>query len=478
MYLFRMAVSKPLQTMQVVLGNPAAWLAQFLCVRLRRSRLGLFARTFLLLLVLMLASLGAWLLVFVSIELGPRAAQLSRRIATSVNLTQAALTYTLAPERPAMLRELSRREGLDVYARSNTDIVESLPDDNYWQRIAFLVRATLGAETRLAWTVNAVPGIWVSFRIDHEPYWLCFDRHEIGLTGGLEWLSWGAAALLLSILGAALGVSYINRPLARLARSAHLLSRGESPAPLPETGARELRALNASFNRMARELEQTDTDRALMLAGISHDLRTPLTRMRLEIELSNIDDEARFGIDQDLAQIDHSIGQLMEYARPPSATPQRAIDLSALMLELTERERGLTRAHGGQLQTKLESDLWVYITAFDVQRVMSNLLENARRYGRHADGTLDLHVVLKLVASSVVIEVHDRGPGIAGVDIERVRRPFSRGDTARTGAAGTGLGLAIVERLIHHAGGSLALLPHLAGGLRVRVELPAAQPES
>ena len=150
--------------MQVVLGNPAAWLAQFLCVRLRRSRLGLFARTFLLLLVLMLASLGAWLLVFISIELGPRAAQLSRRIATSVNLTQAALTYTPAPERPAMLRELSRREGLDVYARSNTDIVESLPDDNYWQRIAFLVRATLGAETRLAWTVNAVPGIWVSFR--------------------------------------------------------------------------------------------------------------------------------------------------------------------------------------------------------------------------------------------------------------------------------------------------------------------------
>lgn len=478
MYLFRMAVSKPLQTVQVALGNPAAWLAQLLCARLRRSRLGLFARTFLLLLVLMLASLGAWLLVFVSIELGPRATQLSRRIATSVNLTQAALTYTPAPERPAMLRELSRREGLDVYARSNTDIVESLPDENYWQRIALLVRATLGAETRLAWTVNAIPGIWVSFRIDHEPYWLSFDRHEIGLTSGLEWLSWGAAALLLSILGAALGVSYINRPLARLARSAHLLSRGESPAPLPETGARELRALNASFNRMARELEQTDTDRALMLAGISHDLRTPLTRMRLEIELSNIDDEARFGIDQDLAQIDHSIGQLMEYARPPSATPQRAIDLSALMLELTERERGLTRAHGGQLQTKLEPDLWVYITAFDVQRVMSNLLENARRYGRHADGTLDLHIVLKLVASSVVIEVHDRGAGIAGVDIERVRRPFSRGDTARTGAAGTGLGLAIVERLIHHAGGSLALLPRLAGGLRVRVELPAAQPES
>ena len=442
------------------------------------SRLGLFTRTFLLLFALMLASLAAWLLVFITIETGPRAAQLTKRIATSVNLTQAALRYTPIHERPAMLRELSRSEGLDVYPRSNTDVVEPLPNEAYWQSFALRLRNTLGEETRLAWTVNDVPGVWVGFRIDHEPYWLSFDRHEIGLTVRLEWLSWGAAALLLSIVGAAVGVSYINRPLSRLARSAYLLSRGESPAPLPETGARELRALNASFNRMARELEQTDTDRALMLAGISHDLRTPLTRMRLEIELSNIDDEARFGIDQDLAQIDHSIGQLMEYARPPSAAPARAVDLSALMHEITERERGLTRAHGGQLHTRIMTDLWAYITGFDLQRIMSNLLENARRYGWHHDGTLDLYIALKREMSSIVIEVRDRGPGISPSDIERVRRPFSRGDTARTGAAGTGLGLAIVERLIHHAGGSLALLSGPGGGLKVRIELPAAQAET
>jgi two-component system osmolarity sensor histidine kinase EnvZ len=167
----------------------------------------------------------------------------------------------------------------------------------------------------------------------------------------------------------------------------------------------------------------------------------------------------------------------MEYARPPSAAPQQAVELSALIHEITERERGITRAHGGQLQTRITPNLWAYITAFDLQRVMSNLLENARRYGRHQDGSLELYVALKSEADSVVIEVHDRGQGIRSCDLERVRRPFSRGDTARTGAGGTGLGLAIVERLVNHASGSLKLLARPTGGLRVRIELPAAQPE-
>jgi len=472
MFLSQMADSSLTQASVALTRKATDWQQRLCRAFLSCSRLGLFTRTFLLLLALMCASLGAWLMVFIAIETGPRAAQLSKRIATSVNLTQAALTYTPTDERFAMLRELSRLEGLDVYARSSNDRIEPLPDDRYWQRIASLVRANLGVETRLAWRVNDIPGVWVSFRTDDEPYWLSFDRHETGLTGGLEWLSWGAAALLLSILGAAIGVSSINRPLSRLARWAHLLSRGESPPPLPETGARELRALNASFNRMARELEQTDADRALMLAGISHDLRTPLTRMRLEIELSNIDDEARLGIDQDLAQIDHSIGQLMEYARPPSAMPQQAVDLSMLMLEIIERERGLTRNQGGHLRARVTPNVWAYMSAFDLQRVMNNLLENARRYGRTEDGTLELSIALKLETDCVVIEVCDQGPGISNANIERVRRPFSRGDTARTGAAGTGLGLAIVERLIHHAGGSLTLLSGAAQGLKVRIELP------
>jgi two-component system, OmpR family, osmolarity sensor histidine kinase EnvZ len=442
------------------------------------SHIDLFTRTFLLLSTLMLASLGAWVLIFLSLEMGPRAAQMSQRIATSVNLTLATLTYTPRQERPALLLTLSQREGLDVYARSGLDSVEPLPNGKYWQRVAKLVRAQLGEETMLAWSINNVPGFWVSFRLDQERYWLAFDRHEIRLTGSLEWLSWCAAALLLSFLGAALGVSYLNRPLAQLARSAQLLSKGISPPALPETGPSELRMLNTSFNRMARELHQADADRALMLAGISHDLRTPLTRMRIEVELSEMAETGRLAIDQDLAQIEHSLAQLMDYARPASLETPQAINLSKLLTEITNRECCLTKQAGGKLTTAITPNVFAQVSPTDIRRIMSNLIENARRYGLNTKGVPELRVALRGYAQALTIEVSDRGPGIPIEDLERVRKPFWRGNTARTGASGTGLGLAIVDRLLQHIGGTLSFREREGGGLTVQIDLFASQTDT
>ena len=419
----------------------------------------------------MLASFGAWVLIFLSLEMGPRAAQMSQRIATSVNLTLATLDYTPSAQRPALLRSLSLREGLDVYPRLRADHVEPLPTGQYWQRMGKLVRTQLGDETLLAWSVNQVPGFWVSFRSDHERYWLAFDRHEIRLTGSLEWLSWAAAALLLSLIGAAIGVSYINRPLAQLARSAQLLSTGRSPPALPETGAIELRILNTSFNRMARELHQASANRALMLAGISHDLRTPLTRMRLEVELSNMHEAGRQAIDQDLAQIDHSLGQLMDYARPANSESPKALNLSELLTQITDRERCVTEHLGGSLTAIIAPNIYAQVSSIDVYRILSNLIENARRYGLDCNGIPSLRVALCLQGSTIVIDVSDNGPGISSQDIERVCTPFWRGNTARTGASGTGLGLAIVDRLLQHMGGTLTFRTRKNAGLTVQIEL-------
>jgi len=449
----------------VAIRYGCSWLSHTL------SQVDLFTRSFLLLSTLMLASLGAWVLIFLSLEMGPRAAQMSQRIATSVNLTLSTLTYKPTAERQALLRRLSLREGLDVSARLGLDVIEPLPAGRYWQRVAKLVRAQLGEETILAWSVNGVPGFWVSFRLNHEKYWLSFDRHEIRLTGSIEWLSWGAAALLLSLIGAAIGVSYINRPLARLARSAQLLSKGVSPPMLAETGARELRTLNSSFNRMARELHQANADRALMLAGISHDLRTPLTRMRLEVELSAMNDAGRLAIDQDLAQIDHSLAQLMDYARPASLEPPRAVNITTLLTELTERERCLTRHVDGTLTTTLQAGITAHVSATDLRRILTNLIENARRYGHVDQKPPELDVVLEGNSHSFKIKISDRGPGISAHDILRVRKPFWRGNQARTGASGAGLGLAIVDRLLRHMEGELTFYSRPGGGLTAQVEI-------
>ena len=436
--------------------------------------MGLFTRTFLLLSALMLASLAAWLQVFITLEMGPRATQMSKRVATSVNLTRAALAYSSTSERPSVLLELASREGLQVYPRTADDQVESLPDEEYWQQVAVLVRDLLGQETVLAWEVDDQPGFWVSFRIDDEKYWLMFERQEIGLTGGIEWLGWGAAALLLSLLGAGISVSYINRPLARLARSAQLLTRGDIVPPLPESGAREIRELNASFNRMAQELRQTDTERALMLAGLSHDLRTPLTRMRLEIEMSTMADDARQAIDQDLAQIDRCIGQLVDYARPAGASPSVPIDVSTILYDVMVRERSHTESLGGSLETSIAPDLHACIDALDFKRIVVNLVENARRYGVDSSGHAQITVSLQPEGDKLTLEVSDRGPGVHPAETERLLRPFSRGSTARTGGDGAGLGLAIVERLLRHVDGQVELLLRPAGGLTVRITVPRA----
>jgi len=250
-----------------------------------------------------------------------------------------------------------------------------------------------------------------------------------------------------------------------------LVSKGASPPALPETGARELRKLNSSFNRMARELHQANADRALMLAGISHDLRTPLARMRLEIEMSNMNEIGRQAIDLDLAQIDRSLAQLMNYARPASSEPQATINLSNLVTEVIERERYLTTHAGGTLSATITSELHAQISATDLRRILTNLIENARRYGLNQAGIPELDVILEGNSHSIKIKVSDRGPGIPSHDVERLRQPFSRGNAARTGATGTGLGLAIIDRLLQHMNGNLSFIARRGGGLTAQVEL-------
>src|SRR5690625_2059116 len=214
---------------------------------------------------------------------------------------------------------------------------------------------------------------------------------------------------------------------------------------LPERGPAEIRDMNMAFNRMVRDIQQAEADREIMLAGISHDLRTPLARMRLEIEMSQVSETTRHAIDEEPAQIDHSIGQLMEYARPATAIPRRGIDASATMQEVYERARPHTDRKGGALTAQIDPNLYARISANDLKRIVTNLIENARRYGLSQDDDR-AHVSLRVYqqGSMLVVEVADLGPGIPADDVDRVLRPFSRGELARTGGSGTGLGLAIV----------------------------------
>ncbi len=443
-----------------------------------KIRLSLFSRSFFLLAALLAVSLTCWLIVFFNMQEEPRAGQLAERAITALKITRKSLAYVPATDRNALVIDLATTGDIQVFPRQLDDALQTLPDTTFWRIFADKVRrADPQHDIKMAASMNGEPGLWISFNVGDELYWLLLKSSSDTLPQLREWIGWGVIALLLALIGAAISVRFVNRPLSRLAKAAQQVARGENPAPLPDDqGPLEIRDLNAAFNRMARDIRQTEADRELMLAGISHDLRTPLARMRLEIELSNVSDEARSAIDEDLGQIDHSIGQLMEYARPAGVLPEKAIDVSSILNDLSERERAHTESLGGTLRAIIQPDLYARIGELDLKRIVSNLIENSRRYGKSAaTGRAHITLVVRERGNNIEIDVCDNGPGINAKDTERLLRPFSRGEIARTGVSGAGLGLSIVERLLQHVGGSLKLLPNQPTGLVGHIEIPKAR---
>jgi two-component system, OmpR family, osmolarity sensor histidine kinase EnvZ len=206
-----------------------------------------------------------------------------------------------------------------------------------------------------------------------------------------------------------------------------------------------------------------ERERAVVLAGISHDLRTPLSRLRLALEMSGAGRAESEAMSADIDEMDAIIGQFLDFAR--GSEPQARNDLDAVLGELTEHYERLSR----NVSFTGERVAPFNFARMAVRRAISNLVDNALRY---AGEPVEVHV--STFDNSIRIEVMDRGPGIPQAEAERLKRPFTRLDTARSGPAGAGLGLAIVERVARAHGGALELQPRDGGGLLARLSLQAS----
>jgi two-component system osmolarity sensor histidine kinase EnvZ len=424
----------------------------------------LWRSVLLIALLLVIANL-AWVQIFRVSEREPRARQVAQQIASVVNLTRAALITAQPSRRFELLGELSQEEGIQVYSGERGERITPLPDQPFLRLVESEVRRQLGPDTRLATSRNGIRGAWVSFRIDGDDYWVFMPRSRLERADPLRWVGWGALVLALALLGAYLIVARINRPLRELTGAAAEIGHGRTPPPVAETGPSEIRTLAGAFNRMAADLKRLDEERALLLAGVSHDLRTPLSRIRLGLEMLDGKGDAalRAGLVQDVEDIDAAIGQFLDFARlaaGEAAVPEG--DLNAIVREVCE---SYARA-GKAVSTRLETLPPLALRPFAVQRLIANLVDNALRHGGPA-----VEVVTWPERGRAVIEVLDRGPGIPPGESERMLQPFTRLDHARSGA-GTGLGLAIVDRIARLHGGSVQLLAREGGGTRARVELP------
>ena len=312
----------------------------------------------------------------------------------------------------------------------------------------------------------------LSLRVVHEgaqgpeTYWLnlpsVFPTREF--TGA--WLMATLASMVLALVGAWWLQRHLNQPLQRVVQAAQRLARGQPPAPLPEDGPAEIATVARSFNHMAQSLAAADHERVLMLAGVSHDLRTPLTKLRLGVEIAGaqVDAPLAASMARSIDEMDGIVGQFLQFARSGEAEVPTTASLNDLAQAVAEAQAD----HGRTVRLALGVLPDVPVRPQALRRALDNLVENAWRHGAPP-------VVLRTGAdvTQVWLEVQDQGPGIAPAELDRIRQPFARGDgAARSGAPGAGLGLAIVERVVRSHGGRLELHSAPGAGLRARLVLP------
>jgi two-component system osmolarity sensor histidine kinase EnvZ len=266
----------------------------------------------------------------------------------------------------------------------------------------------------------------------------------------------------------------MQRPLSRVSTAARAFGSGGRPEPVTVQGPRELRDLIGSFNDMMRRLNEAGDDQAVMLAGVAHDLKAPLTRLKLRASVLVAENE-RAGLIRDVDSLTNIVQQFLEFAgQSADAGPPVEVE------EFLREQFSSGDASGDTAGDSAEAPLFTLdlragpsftLPRTLLDRLVTNLVDNALEHGTPpveiATGRDDRHWV---------ISVRDHGPGIPDERIAAAMKPFVRLDAARGGEGHCGLGLAIVARLAHDRGGRCHVRNHVQGGLEVRIELPVAAP--
>jgi two-component system, OmpR family, osmolarity sensor histidine kinase EnvZ len=354
-----------------------------------------------------------------------------------------------------------------------------------FKQIVTRLKEQLGEQTEIRWGTRLDQAIvWIRFPVatasvkpgeKSRDVWVGFPLRNIDageLPIRLAIVLGGVTLALL--LGTFWFTRRLTRPLSDLSRAVEIVAEGRRPEPLPEDGPSEIAAVSRNVNKMAANLEQLETDRKTMLAGISHDIRTPLSRLRLATEISVADRAARSHMAADIDEIDRIVTQFLDFARgePKESPTQMRVDEALNHIA----EKAAANSHAVEWIADANnaahaSEIRLYPAAFE--RMLLNLIENAHRYGKPP-----VQLTAALVDGRIEIAVIDHGEGVASADVDRLKQPFVRGDIARGGAMGAGLGLAIVDRLARWHDGTFTIGRRAGGGNAATIVLPVASPHS
>ncbi|HZZ12500.1 MAG TPA: ATP-binding protein [Paraburkholderia sp.] len=434
----------------------------------------LLARNILLLIVLVMLSQVCSLVVLLHYVQQPRVERAAAVFATYVLTLDHLLEATPPDTRTSLMARLDGRAQLPPQAQDEPPR-SLLRAYRAYQRNLFLegLRAHLPADMPVRWQTTGGQRLWIRMHApagEHAaPVWIALPIPEDAQGNGLD------AAILLSLALTAFAAltgyaiqRHLNQPLRQLTHAARRVSAGETPPPLPTDGPTEIAEVSGAFNQMTQALQQAEATRALMLAGISHDIRTPLTKLRLAMAMSLPDDsDSSFVVAAEsyLDQIETILQQFMDYAGSGEREAAVPGDLNALIERLAGDFAGL----GHEFALSLADLPPVAFRPISMMRLLMNLMQNAIVYGGAG-----LAVRSWMAADAVCVAVGDRGNGLSAQELEQLRAPFQRGRNARSHSGGTGLGLAIVDRIARLHSGSLQFHAREGGGLEVWVVLPLA----
>lgn len=374
----------------------------------------------------------------ISLVLKPQTDRIAETIATMVVTVSRAMDGMPASQRSALLAGLNTGHGLSVTS-VRPDLTDRLslptfPEHAFTRALArALDRAGLAGQPSLRWNSDRDGRHWLELRLGGASYWM-----NISATGRR---AMGMAALWLAIsMVAAIGAGILLQrlldvPLRRLVQALDAYGANETRVPLDETGPDEVAAAARALNRMTARLAEQDAERALMLAGVSHDLRTPLTRLRLSLAMMHGEEaDLLESAGRQIDRIEAMLAQFLDFSRSFDTEALVETNLAVLLARVVADT-------AGEIALCVPDDLVAQVRPGALTRAVENLLANARIHG-----TAPIGVTAAIEGDATIVAVSDGGPGFPEEDTRYLCRPFARGDAAR-GGEGTGLGLAIVERI-------------------------------
>ena len=445
--------------------------------RLRFSPRSSFARTLLLIVTLLFVSLVTTYLVVLNFAILPSLQQFNKVLAYEVRMLMTDKlqledgTQLVVP--PAFRREIYRELGISLYSNEAAEEA-GLRWAQHYEFLSHQMAQQLGGPTEVRVEVNkSSPVVWLKTWLSPN-IWVRVPLTEIHQGDFSPLFRYTLAIMLLAIGGAWLFIRIQNRPLVDLEHAALQVGKGIIPPPLREYGASEVRSVTRAFNHMAAGVKQLADDRTLLMAGVSHDLRTPLTRLQLGTallrrrsgeskELERIETEAQ--------RLDSMINDLLVMSRnqQKNALVSETIKANQLWSEVLDNAAFEAEQMGKSLTVNFPPGPWpLYGNPNALESALENIVRNALRYSH-----TKIEVGFAVDKDGITITVDDDGPGVSPEDREQIFRPFYRTDEARDReSGGTGLGLAIVETAIQQHRGWVKAEDSPLGGLRLVIWLP------